>query len=264
MSAAVTPLEARCAVCLDTGSKSKDMEGDIDCTACNAATERMALREKMAPFTAYPQHDKATWRAYQLGKAAALAAAPVDEKEGCDDSLLLCVSDMEHSAIYDSPREMVECMRAIAKRLKALAAHAANVTAAAPVVPVAAQPVVQVPETVLKRTDEIRLTMANPTGIGRATLIGYVECLLAHIALTNAAPSLEAQPAGEVVRAGMLKAADIIGEKANDYLNEFATTEHDTGAVVFLYGQDGCDYYTSLVELSEEIRSIAMAQGEKQ
>lgn len=75
---------------------------------------------------------------------------------------------------------------------------------AAPVVPVAAQPVVQAPDALLQRTDEIRQTMANPAGIGRATLIGYVECLLAHIALTNAAPSLEAQPAGEVIPADKL------------------------------------------------------------
>lgn len=146
--------------------------------------------------------------------------------------------------------------------------------AASPVVPVAAQPVVQqepkprmlsdmVAEweahqliSDIPAVDEaLRDFSDDPTGDNAVYIVREV--------LKAAAPSLEAQPAGEVEKPGMLKAADIIGEKAKDYLNEFATTEHDTGAVVFLYGQDGCDYYTSLVELSEEIRSIAIAQGEK-
>ncbi len=41
-----------------------------------------------------------------------------------DDSLLLCVSDLQHSAIYDNPHEMVDCVRAVADRITALAASA--------------------------------------------------------------------------------------------------------------------------------------------
>lgn len=37
-----------------------------------------------------------------------------------DDSLLLCASDLEHSAIYDSHAEMQDCIRAVALRIKAL------------------------------------------------------------------------------------------------------------------------------------------------
>ena len=55
-----------------------------------------------------------------------------NERPGDDDSLLLCVSDLEHSAIYDSHAEMQACIRAVAERLKALALRAqAAPTAAA-------------------------------------------------------------------------------------------------------------------------------------
>ena len=39
-----------------------------------------------------------------------------------DDSLLLCAADLQHSAIYDNPHEMVDCVRAVADRITALAA----------------------------------------------------------------------------------------------------------------------------------------------
>jgi len=41
-----------------------------------------------------------------------------------DDSLLLCALDLHHSAIYDNPHEMVDCVRAVADRITALAASA--------------------------------------------------------------------------------------------------------------------------------------------
>ena len=41
-----------------------------------------------------------------------------------EDSLLLCASDLQHSAIYDNPHEMVDCVRAVADRITALAASA--------------------------------------------------------------------------------------------------------------------------------------------
>ena len=41
--------------------------------------------------------------------------------ESQDDSLLLCASDLQHSAIYDNHVEMQSCMRAVADRITALA-----------------------------------------------------------------------------------------------------------------------------------------------
>jgi hypothetical protein len=50
--------------------------------------------------------------------AHAPQSAPAQES---DDSLLLCASDLEHSAIYDNHAEMQACIRAVASRIKALA-----------------------------------------------------------------------------------------------------------------------------------------------
>lgn len=53
--------------------------------------------------------------------------------------------------------------------------------------------VVEVPEAVAQRTEEIRKMLANPEAIKRGKLVWAAECLLAHIALTNsAAPQPEA------------------------------------------------------------------------
>ena len=43
-----------------------------------------------------------------------------------DDSLLLCASDLQHSAIYDNHVEMQACMRAVADRITALATNPAE------------------------------------------------------------------------------------------------------------------------------------------
>lgn len=43
-----------------------------------------------------------------------------------DDSLLLCASDLQHSAIYDNHVEMQACIRAVANRIAALASAAAQ------------------------------------------------------------------------------------------------------------------------------------------
>ena len=51
------------------------------------------------------------------------AAAPVQEP---DDSLLLCASDLEHSAIYDNHVEMQACIRAVASRIKSFTTKTAQ------------------------------------------------------------------------------------------------------------------------------------------
>jgi len=63
--------------------------------------------------------------AFKSGYKAALAASPNTTASGAaDDSLLLCALDLHHSAIYDNPHEMVDCVRAVADRITALAAPA--------------------------------------------------------------------------------------------------------------------------------------------
>lgn len=49
-------------------------------------------------------------------------------------------------------------------------------------------------------------------------------------------------------------AVNFIERRAEQYLQDHADTEPDTGAVVFQYGEAGRDYYSTMVELAEDIR----------
>lgn len=82
MTAPVAPMEARCSVCLDTGSKSKHLDGDLDCVACEAVQQRMALREYMAQYIGWPDKDALTWVAclFAQRQAAPVAAQPAMPK----------------------------------------------------------------------------------------------------------------------------------------------------------------------------------------
>ena len=60
----------------------------------------------------------------QIEEPAGAAPAAVAPQGDEDDSLLLCASDLQHSAIYDSHSEMQDCARSVADRIKALAARA--------------------------------------------------------------------------------------------------------------------------------------------
>lgn len=69
-------------------------------------------------------------------------------------------------------------------------------------------------------------------------------------------PSL-ADRAANCIRTGINYAASHIEKQAADYLRQNASTEPDTGATVFQYGEAGRDYHSTLVELAEEIRALA-------
>lgn len=60
-----------------------------------------------------------------------------------------------------------------------------------------------------------------------------------------------------VAQGGMQAAAEYIDAKADKYLQDYADTEHDTGATVFHRGEAGRDYHSSLVELANELRAQA-------
>lgn len=61
----------------------------------------------------------------------------------------------------------------------------------------------------------------------------------------------------EAVLREALDVAEFIEHKAESYLVHNADTEHDTGSTVFHYGEAGRDYHSNLVELAEEIRTLA-------
>ena len=82
MTAPVAPMEARCAVCLDTGSKDQDMASDLDCTACDAPAKRIALRHHLTQFTGWPQNDVTAWAAYLFAqRQVAPVAQPAEQVE---------------------------------------------------------------------------------------------------------------------------------------------------------------------------------------
>lgn len=164
----------KCEVCDDTGSKSRDLSGDIDCVACSAADERTALNFALCGIRR-TNADEIAWRAYQLGKAA--ASAETSTKDELIATLHRQYSELEmalaveHAALADALRHVAN----LKDRLNA-----------APVVPVAAQPVVlRNPHTgVLRDSRDIE---SDPTGV----------LIVEPGAPLHAAPSLEAQPAGE-------------------------------------------------------------------
>lgn len=62
-----------CAQCNDTGSLSKDLEGYLDCSHCDVATERAALEAWAARERIQYGSESSIWLIYQHGKAAAAA-----------------------------------------------------------------------------------------------------------------------------------------------------------------------------------------------
>jgi len=117
-----------CTVCLDTGSKSQDLYSELDCTACNAAIERVALMRSLKGKEDSRNVCALTWRAYQLGKAAAAAKLDVSM---LIDMLAIQEACGLHTDEY-APGSVIEYIKELE----------ADSGSAAPVVPVAAQPVV--------------------------------------------------------------------------------------------------------------------------
>lgn len=180
----------KCEVCDDTGSKSRDMAGYLDCFACDIADQRVKFREQMGQIGENVwggATDALAWRAYQLGKAA--ASAETSTKDELIATLHRQYSELEmalaveHAALADALRHVAN----LKDRLNA-----------APVVPVAAQPVVNVPEV-------LGYTSVNTPGYLRdspySSMRIYGKAMPDRgvtLAVYAVAPSLEAQPAGEV------------------------------------------------------------------
>ncbi|MBV8060523.1 MAG: hypothetical protein JO253_03230 [Alphaproteobacteria bacterium] len=72
----------------------------------------------------------------------------------------------------------------------------------------------EVPPAILNRTEEIRLAMANPVALKRDQLVNFVECLLGHIAFTNA--SVKPAEVGGVVEL-LREALGVVEGVPSDY-----------------------------------------------
>lgn len=64
-----------CARCDDTGSLSKDLDGELDCAHCDVATERVALEAWARKEGVQYGSETSIWQVYQHGKAAATAGS---------------------------------------------------------------------------------------------------------------------------------------------------------------------------------------------
>lgn len=75
-----SPLEARCSVCLDTGSKSQDIDDFLNCTSCDAAERRMEMQNYISGLSPLMSNWAKCWVAYNLGMRR--PAAPVAAQRG--------------------------------------------------------------------------------------------------------------------------------------------------------------------------------------
>jgi hypothetical protein len=72
-------------------------------------------------------------------------------------------------------------------------------------------------------------------------------------------PAPVAAPAAQ----GIITAAEFIEKRAEEYLQEHADYEPETGALAFEFGEAGREYHSGLVELAEEIRALVAAPSPK-
>lgn len=87
----VTPLEARCKVCGDTGEKNGD--GQLDCTACDVADKRLALNAYMQSVCNLVGSDR-DWAVYQYAQKQVSAVEATKE--------YACFIDLEEGQKPDS------------------------------------------------------------------------------------------------------------------------------------------------------------------
>lgn len=82
MTAPVAPMEARCAMCGDTGSKSQDIDGHQDCTACDAVERRAHVMGYLRELSPYMTVGSKAWAAYLFAqRQAAPVAQPAQQVE---------------------------------------------------------------------------------------------------------------------------------------------------------------------------------------
>lgn len=86
MTSSLTPMEARCKVCGDTGSKDQDIDGFLNCTACDAAERRMEMQNYISSLSPNMSNWAKCWAAYNFGMRRPVAAQP---SEAAQKELLL-------------------------------------------------------------------------------------------------------------------------------------------------------------------------------
>ena len=117
-------------ICANATIKAAVMSADVIRGAATSVRDYPPLPMQFACSGVFPVYSADQMRAYVDADRAARApadsvtapAAGVVAGPEDGDSLMLCASDLEHSAIYDNHVEMQSCIRAVAARVRALAA----------------------------------------------------------------------------------------------------------------------------------------------
>lgn len=94
MIATITSLEARCKVCGDTGSKDQDIDGFLNCTACDAAERRMEMQNYISSLSPNMSNWAKCWAAYNFGMHRPAVAQPSEAAQPGELQSLLTVFDM--------------------------------------------------------------------------------------------------------------------------------------------------------------------------
>ena len=87
------------------------------------ATGIRDLKERLTTSPQPKEPEQKIKQPYRCDDPECVVCCPAQpEQQELDDSLLLCASDLGHSAIYDNHVEMQSCIRSVASRIKALTA----------------------------------------------------------------------------------------------------------------------------------------------
>lgn len=79
-----SPLEARCSVCLDTGSKSQDSDGHQDCTACDSVERRAEVLGYLRELSPYMSVGAKAWAAYLFAQRQVAPVAHPSSANGAE------------------------------------------------------------------------------------------------------------------------------------------------------------------------------------
>lgn len=223
MTAPLAPMEARCKHCHDTGSLSKNIAGDLDCTHCDAPANRIALGKHLHGTSDYQIKANIAWIGYLFAQrqAASVAQPALPKLPSTPEEVVAFIGDHFTSMDTTGPEEGRFILLTVHDMLSAFEDYEEF--------PIA-QPI-QATESVARFWNAVeaknhqlqpaqqveavgkRITQAEIDYIGEqwdecmydapGMMIDIGQAIRAELAKLNVAPQLEAQQAGDVA----LKAA---------------------------------------------------------
>lgn len=107
MTAPLAPMEARCKHCHDTGSLSKNIAGDLDCTHCDAPANRIALGKHLHGTSDYQIKANIAWIGYLFAQrqAASVAQPALPKLPSTPEEVVAFIGDHFTSMDTTGPEE---------------------------------------------------------------------------------------------------------------------------------------------------------------